>query len=167
MLTFCLCRDMNNMNEIKQQVTEIVLDILQNLNSGLELYDLSYRQGKQGWILQVQLQADHFIDINEIVEVNDLLSERLDQIADLFPESYTLDVSSAGLERAIRNEHELSLAINHQIKVSCYRKLEQNKVFVGKLVRYDADVLELLLNDGENLKIPRDYIAHLNYALTL
>ncbi|MCT6893489.1 MAG: hypothetical protein M3Z38_05275 [Bombilactobacillus mellifer] len=155
------------MSELKEKVKEIVLETLSKLNNGLELYSISFSQKKLGWILQIQLQADHLISMDEIIQVNELLSMSLDRIADLFPESYTLDVSSAGLERAIRNDHELTLALDKDIKVSCYRKYHDKKSFIGKLTRFDADKLQLKLVNGNNEEIPRNYIAHLNYALIL
>lgn len=155
------------MDNIKEKVKKILNQILNELNNGLSIYDVNFKSGGTESVLQVMLQGDHFINMDEIVEVNDLLSDQLDKIANEMPNSYVLDVSSAGLEREIRNDDELSQAIGKDIKISCYRKYKNSKVYLGTLLGFDDNQIRLNRLDKKEVVIPREYISKLNYALIM
>ena len=152
---------------MKNKVRELVLKILDELDSDLDIYEICYFRGKEGMVLQVLLQADHNISTNDLVEVNRCLSNYLDEIEDEFNESYTLEVASAGLEREIRNDRELSNAIQKDIKVNCYKKFQGNKFFLGKLISFDSAVIDIEQRNGNIIKIPRELISKLNFAVIM
>ena len=152
---------------MKNKVRELVLKILDELDSDLDIYEICYFRGKEGMVLQVLLQADHNISTNDLVEVNRCLSNYLDEIEDEFNESYTLEVASAGLEREIRNDRELANAIHKDIKVNCYKKFQGNKFFLGKLISFDSAVIDIEQRNGNIIKIPRELISKLNFAVIM
>ncbi|BDR56251.1 ribosome maturation factor RimP [Xylocopilactobacillus apis] len=146
---------------------DLLEPILSSLNSELEIYEISFLNEGSNPTLRVLLQSNHFIGLNELVEVSELLSEKLDNYESEFPDNYNLDVSSAGIERNIRNDHELFKAIGENIKISCYRKFSGHKIHIGELISFNQDYVEIQNNDPENLKIPREYISKINYILIM
>ncbi|BDR58342.1 ribosome maturation factor RimP [Xylocopilactobacillus apicola] len=155
------------MNELKDKVKEIVNHILLDLESSLQIYEINYYRGRDSMVLQVLLQKNQPIGLDELIEVNQLLSEALDQIDDQFSEPYTLDVASAGLEREIKDKDDLHQALNSDIKVNCYRKFNDKKIYLGKLNSFDDQEILVEQRDGKSIKIPFEYISKINYALIM
>ena len=78
-------------------------------SSGLEVFDLSFRREAPGWVLRVMLdRATGEVGIEDCQRVSRDLSAWLDvedaTIGQALGDSYTLEVSSAGLDRPLRLE---------------------------------------------------------------
>ena len=73
-------------------------------------------------------------------------------------ESYVLEVSSPGLERALKNNKLYKKYIGNNVRVKLYKKVEDSKELVGTLLESEDDYIVLLV--GENkIKIERENIA--------
>lgn len=140
------------------EIKELKENLQRDLKSlGYVLYDVSYE--KKNRILHVTI--DKQMDLNEVEE----LSRKVSSIMDMYDqdmEEYLLDVSSAGIEREIRNQDELKAAIGSYI----YVKTKELKVN-GDLVDFDGEVLTLNTkekNINKTLKINYKDIKFVRYA---
>lgn len=82
------------------------------------------------------------IDIDDVAAIN---QEILDVVNDLLPDDLYLEVSSVGVERELKTEKELELALNKYIYVSSYEKIEnlKTKDVYGYLESYDANTITI------------------------
>ena len=88
-------------------------DLKKDIESiGYHLYSLSYK--KKDNILEVLI--DESLDLDGISKVSEFISSFMDKYDTDFDE-YLLDVSCAGCERKIRNEEELTRAVNSYIHI--------------------------------------------------
>ena len=89
------------------KVTELVADVVTPLAEarGDELVDVEYVKEKKQYYLRIYVdRRPGGIDIEEIANLSELVSEKLDELdPDPFPEPYILELSSPGLERPIKN----------------------------------------------------------------
>ena len=85
---------------------------------------------------------DERLDMNELEEVSNKISEYLDKYADDFDDNYILDVSTVGIERPIRNEEELSKAVGEYI----YVKTKDNEYY-GDLKEFADGIIKLETKD--------------------
>ena len=107
------------------------------------------------------------IDIDDVAAIN---QEILDVVNDLLPDDLYLEVSSVGVERDLKTENELELALNKYIYVSSYEKIEnlKTKDVYGYLESYDANTITINAKEKTKtkiIKINRDKIAKIRLAV--
>ena len=107
------------------------------------------------------------IDIDDVAAIN---QEILDVVNDLLPDDLYLGVSSVGVERELKTEKELELALNKYIYVSSYEKIEnlKTKDVYGYLESYDANTITINAKEKTKtkiIKINRDKIAKIRLAV--
>ena len=91
----------------KQDVAARIEDLLNEYLTGkeLEIYNIEYKKEGKDWKLRVYLDKPidcdtEYVDINECEEVTRFLSDKLDE-ENFIERSYTLEVSSPGLDREL------------------------------------------------------------------
>ena len=107
------------------------------------------------------------IDIDDVAAIN---QEILDVVNDLLPDDLYLEVSSVGVERELKTEKELELALNKYIYVSSYEKIEnlKTKDVYGYLESYDANTITINAKEKTKtkiIKINRDKIDKIRIAV--
>ena len=107
------------------------------------------------------------IDIDDVAAIN---QEILDVVNDLLPDDLYLEVSSVGVERELKTEKELELALNKYIYVSSYEKIEnlKTKDVYGYLESYDANTITVNAKEKTKtkiIKINRDKITKIRLAV--
>ena len=109
--------------------------------AGCSLWDVEYVKEAGEWFLRVYIDREGGVDIDCCEAVSRPLSDKLDE-ADLIQSSYTFEVSSAGLDRALRRPEHFEKCMGEQVDVKFYRPVEGCKEYTGVLTGYeDGDVL--------------------------
>ena len=81
-------------------------------SEGLELFDLELKSG----LLRVAVDGPNGIDIDRLGQLSQRFSRLLDE-RDPIPNRYTLEVTSPGLERALRTPEHFRKAVGTEISV--------------------------------------------------
>ena len=132
---------------------------------GLELFDLQFRRESIGWVLRVVLDRP-WIDgsapqsgataQDDAVTVDDCgrVSQDLGVILDVEPElvggierAYTLEVSSPGLDRPLRDEKDYRRFVGRLAKIVTARPVEGQSAFAGRLSGVEDGAV--LLQEGK------------------
>ena len=91
----------------------------------------------------------------------EIVSRKIEDIVDSFmakDEAYVLEVSSPGLERALKNNNLYKKYIGNNVRIKLYNKMLDTKELVGTLIESEEDYI-VLLTDNEQIKIERKNIA--------
>ncbi len=126
---------------------------------GLSLYDLKTKREFNMSILEISLDGDN-LDSNLLTKVTEVI---LDEINDLIPDNYYLEVSTPGAERELRSLEEVSKHIGSYIKfvsdkyndVGVLEKVENGTLFVKINIKGRFKVIE----------IPYDELNKINLAV--
>ena len=94
-----------------------------------------------------------------------ILSDKLDE-ADPIEDSYYLEVSSAGLERAIVKEAHFAYALGKAVLCKLYRPLNGEKSISGILKEKRPDSVLIAGDDGTELVLPLKDIASIKLQIT-
>jgi ribosome maturation factor RimP len=86
------------------------------------------------------------------------VSAQLDS-EDPIPGRYTLEVSSPGLDRPLTSEKDFARFAGRQVKVTTVVPLEGRRNFAGRLVGLADAIVRVVLEDGQEVGIPKDQIA--------
>ena len=104
----------------------------------LELVDVELRSG----VLLVTVDRTGGVDLEALTDANRSLSTVLDDL-DPIPGTYTLEVSSPGVERTLRTPAHFVKAIGETVTVKTRPQVPGDRRLRGELLAADADGLEL------------------------
>ncbi len=118
---------------------------------GIELDDLDIVGKAPGVVLRVTLDADEGLGVDRLAEVSRRLSRLLDE-EDPVEGSYTLEVSSPGLERKLRRPSHFHKSLGRDVKVKSRLEIDGDHSHRGVLVAATDDrfVVEV---DGEKREL--------------
>ena len=119
--------------DVEREIEELTRSVAEGL--GLELYDLVFRRNGPRWKLQVFLhRTGGHIGLADCEQVSRQLSRELD-LLDPIPHTYDLEVSSPGMDRALRKPRHWRLARGQRVRLR-YRDED------GKVLSTIVEVLE-------------------------
>ncbi|MDR1735541.1 MAG: ribosome maturation factor RimP [Oscillospiraceae bacterium] len=109
---------------------------------GAELWDVEFlREGPQ-WVLRVTIDSPGGVDTDMCERVSRALDPMLDK-ADPIPQSYTLEVSSAGVERVLRDGRDYQRYLGEYAEVKLFNAVGGAKEHLGHLTAFDDETLTL------------------------
>jgi ribosome maturation factor RimP len=128
---------------------------------GYELTDVEVKRDRSGYLIRIFADKDGGIGLDELQAVSEEVSAILDA-EDPIPASYTLEVSSPGLDRPLRTEKDYRKAVGKLVKLSSYDVVEGRRHWTGRLTAFDEGVVSVTLEKegGSVARIPFDKIAH-------
>ena len=119
------------MTKTERELEKTIKPVVENL--GYELYDVEFLKEGISWFLRVYIDSENGIDLDDCEKVSNVVGDVLDE-EDPISMQYTLEVSSCGLERNLREKKHFELAINKEIEVKLYKALNGKKVLNGNLL---------------------------------
>jgi ribosome maturation factor RimP len=132
---------------------------------GLEIWDLQSRREASGHVVRVVLDRpgpaatpEESVSIEDCAEVNRELSTILD-IEDPLPFAYTLEVSSPGLTRALRQTEDYRRFEGRLAKIVVKEPVDNQKAFEGRLRGIDGDAVVLEASNGRRHRLPLGLIT--------
>jgi ribosome maturation factor RimP len=125
--------------------------------AGLELVEVSF--GRQGGrrVLRVTVDRDGGVDLDTIAGVSERLSRRLD-VEGFDPGSYTLEVSSPGVERLLRRPRDFARKVGEKVKVRTAEPVEGSRTHTGTLVEADENGVTIATQSGRR-RVPFEGIS--------
>ncbi|MCI8481444.1 MAG: ribosome maturation factor RimP [Oscillibacter sp.] len=126
---------------------------------GCTLWDVEYVKEAGTWYLRVLLDKEGGVDILDCEAVSRTLSDLLDE-ADPIEGSYTLEVGSAGAERALKRPSDFAQFLASPVLVKLYRARDGRKEFPGTLKAYDGASGDVTVTvDGADLTFSKKETA--------
>ena len=119
---------------------------------GFELVDVELAGGRQHQMLRVYIDGPQGITVDDCAEVSRQLAAILD-VEDPFPGSYTLEVSSPGLDRPLVTPTDFRRFQGEIIKVRLSPPLAGRRNFTGRLLQVHDDRVAVEV-DGERFELP-------------
>ena len=128
---------------------------------GYELDEVEFQKEQGNWVLTLYIehQDGRSATIDDCEAVSRPLSDALDE-ADPIEGSYTLEVSSAGAERALKRPSDFQQFLGSPVLVKLYRAREGRKEFAGYLKGYDEATGDVTVTVGsQDLVFPKKETA--------
>ncbi len=144
------------MKKVTEVVTQLALPFVEQ--AGCSLWDVEYVREAGSWFLRVYIDCPGGVNIDQCEAVSRPLSDALDE-ADPIEGSYTLEVSSAGIDRPLKKPEHFAAFAGHDVEVRTYRPVNGKKEFHGKLAGYDSGDVTITLPDGTNQTFGKKEVA--------
>ena len=117
----------------------------------------------------VQVMADRadgsLISIHDCERINDVVSATLD-VADVIKTAWTLEVSSAGIDRPLTRVKDWNRFCGHQARAEVLVPIAGRKRFTGIIVGADETVARMRLDDGTDVALPLGELRRAKLVLT-
>jgi ribosome maturation factor RimP len=123
--------------------------------AGLELVDVTFRRESGRRILRVTVDREEGADLDTIARASERLSRRLD-LEDFAPGSYTLEVTSPGVERPLRRPEDFADRVGHKVKVRTVQPVEGARNHTGVITAAGDEAVTLAMDAGERTLPYRD-----------
>jgi ribosome maturation factor RimP len=151
----------------ENEVGDLVRPVVEG--AGLELWEVSFGREDGRRILRVTVdraggdregggEKEGGVDLDTIAATSQRLSRRLDLEGFERDRPYELQVSSPGLERALREPRHFERSVGQQVRVKTVEPVSGRRVHEGALVSADAEAI-VIASEGGELRVPYDGIA--------
>lgn len=128
---------------------------------GLELVEVEYRKEGPDWVLRCFIDKPDGVGIEDCQRFSEAFGPILDQ-EDPIPGSYLLEVSSPGLERPLKKDHDFERFRGNMVEIKTHQALNGHKIYRGELVelrRAAPENLIVIKSDGNIVEIPQKMVA--------
>ncbi len=143
------------------RVWEIVEPIA--LEAGLELVDVEHRREGHGTILRLLMDKPGGVSLEELARVSREVSDVLDAQPEAVPGSYTLEVSSPGINRPLTRPAHFPAYVGKRVQVRTREAIAGRHSFRGVLTAVDEHGVVVTTDDGQPHAIAFDAIARAQY----
>jgi ribosome maturation factor RimP len=128
---------------------------------GFELVDVFVKRGRDGSVVRLFVDKEGGIGLDELQSVSEEVSAILDA-EDPIESAYTLEVSSPGLDRPLRNEAEYRRFVGRLVKLASYEPVDGRRHWLGRLQSVEDGVLVVSLEKekGAVARVPLAKVSH-------
>ena len=139
-----------NINNLHSKVKNVVDQL------GYRCWGVEFNAGKHRALLRVFIDHPEGITHDDCSSVSHQLSSVLD-VESPIKQSYTLEVSSPGVERPLLEVDHYRCYVGSKVRVNCYVPINDRKTFVGRIESVCGRTL-ILKTDIGCVEIPVDEV---------
>lgn len=111
------------------------------LEKGFTLFDVKLYKGSERLTLGLTLDSDKPLSLDDIILASDIINPLLDE-KDLIKESYTLDVSSVGIEKPLDLSH-LEKYVDRYVELHLSHPYKGENYLTGTIKEVKDDMLTI------------------------
>ena len=148
---------------VSQAVVSLIEPIL--MAEGLELVDVEYKKEGKSWVLRIFIDKEGGVTIADCQKVSRLTGDLID-VEETITTTYSLEVSSPGLNRVLKREEDFLKFKGRQIYLHSLSPIDNRKKFNGILTDF-KDQTVFIEVDGEVLGIPLRHVGKANLVIEI
>ena len=142
--------------KVTDTVREFARPIVESL--GCTLWDVEYVREGGEWFLRLYIDKRGGVSIDDCEAVSRALDPVLDE-RDPIPDSYNFEVSSAGLDRALKSPEHFARCMGQDVDVRLYRARDGAKELSGRLTGYDEAGRVTIEQAGKSVTLEKSEVA--------
>ena len=151
----------------KAPVTQSVIELIEPglLAKGLELVDVEFKKEGKNWVLRVFIDKEGGVTLEDCQKISRLAGDLI-EVEEIIEPTYTMEVSSPGLNRVLKKEKDFIRFSGKKIGVQCHAPLNGRKKFTGILKGFKNQSIRLEV-DGQLQIIPINRVAKANLVIEI
>jgi ribosome maturation factor RimP len=147
-------------NELLEKIT--VLGERSAMGTNIEIADIQIRGAGNARLLRVYIDKPGGVTHGDCELISHRLSEILDA-EDPIPEgSYTLEVSSPGIERKLSKPRDFERVVGQKIRLAVQPPGESRHLLEGRLAQFANGSLEVEVAPGNLIRVPLESVQKAN-----
>ncbi len=128
----------------------------------IEIVDVELRGAGKARLLRVYIDKPGGVTHADCELTSEKLGSLLDQENAILGDSYTLEVSSPGLERKLTKPCDFERVVGHKIRMTLKEPVQGQTHFEGKLSGFRDGIVEVESAPGEPIQVPLDQVRKAN-----
>lgn len=137
------------------ELEQLIQDVL---DDEFELVDLEYVKEGPYFYLRVFIDREGGLDIEDITDVTREINLVLDE-KDPIQEQYFLEVSSPGLDRALKKDRDFIRERGKEVELKLYRAKDGKKQYEGRLMGLDEEGRIVMECEGKKCSFDKQEVA--------
>lgn len=148
--------------EIKESVKASIEPQLESM--GYEVVDIEYRREPVGMVLRVYIDQPSGVRLEDCAKASNLINSLLDE-GDIIEGSYSLEVSSPGIERRLTKVSHYERFKGQKILVKTKRSIDGRRKYKGKLTKVDDSGFSIEF-EGDKVDLSYSQVLKANLVFT-
>ncbi|QGG48216.1 ribosome maturation factor RimP [Heliorestis convoluta] len=140
---------------IEDKIAQWVEPFAQEL--GLELVDVEWVKEGGQWYLRVYIDKEKGIELEDCQNLSRKIDELLDR-EDPIVHTYSLEVSSPGIERPLKKVSDFERFQGEMIRITTFAPVEGSKEHIGQLIQRSEEGITIK-GDTQEVVIPLDKVS--------
>ncbi|MGB3367991.1 MAG: ribosome maturation factor RimP [Acidaminobacteraceae bacterium] len=150
----------------KKRVVDVVREISEPfcVENDMELLDVQFVKEGPYRYLRLLIDKDGGVSLDDCTLISKALNKRLDEL-DPIEENYFLEVSSAGVERELKQESDFEKFKGRMVQAKLFLAFDGEKLIEGTLGGLNGNIVSIIRDNESVSEIPRDKIAILKLVV--
>lgn len=140
-----------------EKCNQSVVPVIEKM--GYDVLEVEYAKKVDGMNLTFFIDKPEGITLDDCEKVNIAITDLLDEINVSDDAPYILNVSSAGLDRPIKNQKDFNRNKGKQVEIKLYVPYNKQKLYTGALIGFDEKGYTIKNDKGEELFFEKDKVA--------
>ncbi|MDY2696394.1 MAG: ribosome maturation factor RimP [Eubacteriales bacterium] len=140
-----------------EKCNQSVVPVIEKM--GYDVLEVEYAKKVDGMNLTFFIDKPEGITLDDCEKVNNAITDLLDEINVSDDAPYILNVSSAGLDRPIKNQKDFNRNKGKQVEIKLYVPYNKQKLYNGALIGFDEKGYTIKNDKGEELFFEKDKVA--------
>ena len=132
------------------RVEDIVRPFAEGLS--LEIWDITFTKEGTDWYLRIFIDKEGGVSLDDCVDLTRAVTKPLDE-ADPISQSYTLEVSSPGIERELKKDRHFEKYVGSPVMMRTIRPIDGVRDFNGTLTGYEDGMVTVKLKDEREITV--------------
>ena len=120
---------------------------------------MTYEKKYDGMNLTIFIDKKGGVNLEDCEKFHRAIDEPLDELDPTNGLSYTLNVSSPGLDREIKTDKDFGRNIGEVLEINLFKKIGLTKKFVGELLKFDENIIVIKDKKDKEIQIERNLIS--------
>ena len=141
---------------MEQTVAEIVENAINNVveNLGYDIVEVKYASENEGMVLTIYIDKLSGVSLDDCEKVHNAVDAILDEVDPTNGASYSLSISSSGLQRPLVNKRDFERKVGTKLELTLKQPVEKKNKLIAKLIEVRGDELALGMgNETINIKL--------------
>ena len=147
-------------NTIVDRITELGERVLAGMP--IEIVEVQLRGAGKSRLLRIYIDKPGGVTHGDCELVSERLGSLLDETETIPGDSYTLEVSSPGVERKLSRPRDFERVVGQKIKVALRQPIDGQTWWEGQLQQLSDGVLAIQPASGQVLQVPLEQVQKAN-----
>ncbi len=139
-------------SELLHAITELGVRAAES--TGIEIADIELKGSGRSRFLRVYIDKPGGVTHGDCEIISERMGKLLDESETIPEDSYTLEVSSLGVERPLAKPRDFERVLGQKIQVFLREPIDNAKQFEGTLLSLTDGVLEIQLASDQRVDVP-------------
>lgn len=114
---------------------------------GVDLLDVQFRRETAGWVLRLVIDKPGGVTVDDCASVSYEVGAVL-ELEDFIEHAYTLEVSSPGLDRPLKNTKDFQRALGQKVRIVLHEPVQGEQVISGELTSVEDAAVTVAGKNG-------------------